>query len=399
MSERFIKLDLDILSSSINQEPAPTFKAWVTCLILAAERDWKGGTFRTTDFTLAARANIDLDEARAALSEFLSADPSSSSPELDGQRLERLAPNDYRVINWEKYQDSPLRQKWKLDKRRQRASGQEVDSGGQAVDESGLTVDSVSVSVSSSSSSSSPKNKKGVVRGKKAGVVPEYTDAFEAFWEQTWKRGHKRAAFDSWATITESEDALNDIVIAACEWTSAFERRPADKRPHVSTWLNNRGWEDDLDAELAKAKDDVRQVGKTPAAPKVDENLQKRRKQAVKCINTHASHLMEVEADDDQAGKIIRKAAKELVNLGGETVSKNSTIEPMKAAEDFGKIHDQMLNDLFHTLPEEVKGGVDPEKSGYANEEAFTRSRGAFRRKAAREFYDINDINDYDWGE
>ena len=315
---------------------------------------------------LAVMIGCEVEEIENAIVYLTSPDPNSRTEDHDGRRMLYEGGFTYFVVNYAKYRDLVYAEQNRERVARHRAAKAEEEP------------------------KKAPAAKKKVE--KKSAVVPDYSDGFEAFWEQTWRRGNKKAAFASWEAI--EGDELNAVVAAACEWTSAFERRPADKRPHVSTWLNGRGWEDDLAAELAKAKGDERQVGKTPEKPTMNEEAEKeRRKKAVKCIQKHAIHLLEVETDDDQAGKIIRKAAKGLSRLA------DSTAPPMDMANEFGVIHDQMLSDLFHTLPEEVKGGVDPEKSGYANEEAFLRCRATFRRKAAREFYEISDICDYDWGE
>ena len=115
----------------------------------------------------------------------------------------------------------------------------------------------------------------------------------------------------------------------------------------------------------------------------------------MKCIQTHALHLIDVleMVGNEQAQKIIIASQKEFRKLA------DAKIEPRDMAIQFGSIHDQMLTDLFPTLPEEIVEKTDPPKDGYAGAEAWERSRTAQRRIAAREFYEIRDINDYNWGE
>ena len=80
----------------------------------------------------------------------------------------------------------------------------------------------------------------------------DYTPAFEEWWERTWRRGHKAAAFATWELMEPEEQVAAEEVIDS--WSKAFSQRDAQRRPHVSTWLNNRGWDDVVDAEYGTGK-------------------------------------------------------------------------------------------------------------------------------------------------
>jgi len=388
----YVKLYDQLFSSSIIEEDILVRWVWVSLLMTCD----KNGNIYGTIPALARKMNVTEEQLERGLGVLMAPDPSSTSPDHEGRRIIEAGPNLLFCVNYQKYRGmkDPVEEREKVRERvAKHRKTKARNTGNKTVTDCNPIAESIEQKHKHRAESiSMARGEPKVSRRKKASSKPEYSQMFNEFWGKSWKRGHKRAAWDSLVAMDLCDQEMADVVIG--DWTQAFERRPANMRPHVSTWLNNRGWEDDLSAELAKAKDDVRQVGKTPEKPTMNEEAEKeRRKKAVKCIQKHAIHLLEVETDDDQAGKIIRKAAKGLSRLA------DSTAPPMDMANEFGVIHDQMLSDLFHTLPEEVKGGVDPEKSGYANEEAFLRCRATFRRKAAREFYEISDICDYDWGE
>jgi len=245
MSGRWIKLDLNIANSSLMKEGTPTIWAWIVCLTMAGEQDWKGGTFQATPFTLAARAMIEVEDAEHALTRLTSPDNESTTPDFDGRRLIGVGKNQYQIVNWEKYQGRQSA----IKKRFQRAEGQEGTSGdikGQAGTRGDGRGTKTSVS-SSSSVSSSTKTKK-----KTKAAKPAYTPAFEEWWERTWRRGHKAAAFATWELMEPEEQVAAEEVIDS--WSKAFSQRDAQRRPHVSTWLNNRGWDDVVDAEYGTGK-------------------------------------------------------------------------------------------------------------------------------------------------
>lgn len=239
---------------------------------------------------------------------------------------------------------------------------------------------------------------KGGVGGKKTGkkktnAAPAYTPAFVEFWKQTWGRGNKKAALAAWEAI-EDED-MNAIVVAACEWKAAFERRPADKRPHVSTWLNARGWEDDLGAELAKAKGDERQVGKHIKETINEEEGKKRRSKVRQAILEHTMHLMELEVDDPDVALIVQNGIDELKKLHKLPCESDDAKELI---EGFQEITDRMLLQIAKGWDEGLR--AEWKKAAIENgktPDAQKRMYEALARRAVTKGMEIKPITDYDW--
>ena len=78
---------------------------------------------------------------------------------------------------------------------------------------------------------------------------------FETFWALVPRRVGKKAAERAWRAIGrrgESQDAIDGMRAYA----AAFARSGTELKyvPHPSTWLNRRGWEDDLEAVFPTQK-------------------------------------------------------------------------------------------------------------------------------------------------
>jgi hypothetical protein len=78
---------------------------------------------------------------------------------------------------------------------------------------------------------------------------------FETFWALVPRRVGKKAAERAWRAVErrgESQDAIDGMRAYA----AAFAQRGAELKyvPHPSTWLNRRGWEDDLEAVFPSQK-------------------------------------------------------------------------------------------------------------------------------------------------
>lgn len=93
-------------------------------------------------------------------------------------------------------------------------------------------------SVSPAGNAPSPK------RVKKPRPAPEYAPEFERIWAETGRSGNKLPAFETWDSLGRPPPA--DVIAG---WQHAtrndYRWRGADPHiPHLSTWLNARGWED-----------------------------------------------------------------------------------------------------------------------------------------------------------
>lgn len=248
MADRWVKSYTGILDSSLMVHGGGCAWFFHVCLYMARDQDWEGGTFRGHHVALAARAGLEPEDVKRYLDILTSPDEESTSPDEGGRRLVKEGTNRYRVVNWSKYQDSPLRKKWREDKRRQRTGGgQEVDISGQPEDTKRTKVDSPSVSISVSSSN----KEKGVVRGKR--FTPPTLDEVRAKIEEM---GYKRVDAEVFHNHYESngwrvgKNKMKDWTKALAGW-EAREKTRGVKKPgndsstdydSIGTKVSGEGW-------------------------------------------------------------------------------------------------------------------------------------------------------------
>ncbi len=77
------------------------------------------------------------------------------------------------------------------------------------------------------------------------------TDPFETLWSVYPRRIGKGAARTAFAKAKRNTDAMT-IINAAHEYAAFCHEQGKEKRfiPHLSTWLNQERWEDDLESEM-----------------------------------------------------------------------------------------------------------------------------------------------------
>ena len=86
--------------------------------------------------------------------------------------------------------------------------------------------------------------KKSVVKSRR--LSAEQRERFETFWEAWPKKVSKGQAEITWEKLHPDGELL-DKILAGLERAKKMDRRfqTAEFTPHASTWLNDRGWEDD----------------------------------------------------------------------------------------------------------------------------------------------------------
>ena len=322
---------------------------------------------------LAAMIGCEAEDIEIALEYLTAPDPKSRSKKEDGRRLLYEGGFTYFVVNYEEYRDMVSRadnarrqQEWRA--RQQEEKEEEPKKA--------------------------PAKKKPKAKKIEKQMSREYSKGFEEFWFLSWKRGHKAAAADSWAAALEMNPGIEaDLRDAVRDWAEAFSRRPADKRPHVSTWLNNRGWDDDLQAELASAKGDQRKVG-THETPTASEQEKKRRLHNLNtAIMDHAMHLTELEMPTRELETVVQQAIVELKELRKQDLSE------LVKATNFGTIHDEMLSKIWQMThsPDDAIALEHVASAETESKEAMLRMYAAMARKQARDQFGIADIASYDW--
>ena len=81
-----------------------------------------------------------------------------------------------------------------------------------------------------------------------------YTSNFLKFWESYPNKVGKGAAFKSYNNILNPKPQLSDILNSIQTHLKTEQWQTKKFIPHPATWLNQRRWEDELDAEGNKPK-------------------------------------------------------------------------------------------------------------------------------------------------
>lgn len=106
----YCKLSADVVYSSLWEQDGDTCKLWITMLAL---KD-KNGVISQNITGIKRITGVSLEKCEEAIRFFCSPDPKSSSPDMEGRRLEVLPEGGWRVVNHEKYQQIG----WSDDKKR-----------------------------------------------------------------------------------------------------------------------------------------------------------------------------------------------------------------------------------------------------------------------------------------
>lgn len=67
------------------------------------------------------------------------------------------------------------------------------------------------------------------------------------FWPARWRNEGKKEALASWKKKATSEERAKSIVEAEARQKPQYLRRDTDKRPHMSTWLNQDRFDDEVE--------------------------------------------------------------------------------------------------------------------------------------------------------
>jgi len=75
---------------------------------------------------------------------------------------------------------------------------------------------------------------------------------FEVFWSRYWRKIAKSSAADSFRKMVISKEIFGLVLTSVAIQAPLMLARDPDKRPHGSTWLNQRRWEDEMAGELER---------------------------------------------------------------------------------------------------------------------------------------------------
>lgn len=215
----FVKLNCNILYSSIWAENAETCKVWITLLAMA---DCSGMVAATAP-GIARIANISLDATAMALQSFESPDEYSKSQDDDGRRIRRVD-GGYLILNYDKYRERDNTSYERLKKYREKNKGLRRNQP-----LSGVSSASVSSSVS---------------------------DMFLSFWKEYPRKVNKKNAEKAFNKINPDKELFEKIMVAlAWQRTSWSDIKFT---PHAATWLNGNRWEDEKEIAPRNTNERIR---------------------------------------------------------------------------------------------------------------------------------------------
>jgi len=151
------------------------------------------------------------------------------------------------IVNWDTYQDDKKNITTKVTNS-QPASNQQVTSSQPAsnhkqeckhVSIKALDTKDLSDSIEPETKKEGHKKKKGI----------NYTEEFEAFYSQYPRKTNKGAALKAFNNILDPVPTSNELKAAIETAKTCKKWQDPQYIPHPATWLNARGWEDEITTE------------------------------------------------------------------------------------------------------------------------------------------------------
>lgn len=247
----YVKLDCNIVTSTIWNESSDTRIVWIYLLVSADPQ----GVVRVTVPGIATQCGVSIDIVREALEKFASPDPDSRSSKYEGRRIriEREPQFKIHLLNYEDYRNKDhthaARQARYREKLKLRGSDASLPSR-DASQASRVTGGDVSRSKSSIKDSCPSGD------GRASADSKLYPGDFLKFWKLYPRKSAKGAALRAWKGIARPRPSAADLEAAlqrAC--TSPDWRKDGGQFvPYPAKWLRARSWEDELPAETDHRK-------------------------------------------------------------------------------------------------------------------------------------------------
>lgn len=257
----YTKLHAKLVTSSIWNEPNHIRLLWIT-LLATADVD---GNVEGSVGGLAHLARITPDECKEALETLSSPDPDSGD-ESTGERIRKVGPGVWHIINHSLYRDRQTRRqaqqaKWARDKRRKKSSN--VDG----VDASTMSTQTQTQYTEAVQNRSTPPpgggcggrgsdtlplgSENGANRSRRK--PPQTSDSrFDEFWAAYPIKQGKKEARAAWKKIRDLDEQFPAILEAA-KATAVLHSVGNRKIKYPQGWLNGRRWEDELDLDRAES--------------------------------------------------------------------------------------------------------------------------------------------------
>ena len=250
----YVKLFSQIMDSSITED---YLVRWVfTDLLILADSE---GYVDMTHQAIAARTRVPEDIVRRAIDLLGNKDAESRDQTEEGRRIIKIDNHrswGWRIVNYLKYRairTADERREYMRSYMRVKRSKQTVLNTGKQL----LTRVS-SVSPSEAEAEEEEESIPPIVPPSGSETRRETTKAtsadasFAVFWEHAWRKDAKQAAFRAWVKQCTTSAILQSVLDAVIAQSAYYLAREPDKRPYMSTWLNQQRWKDELGADPAQ---------------------------------------------------------------------------------------------------------------------------------------------------
>ena len=211
------------------------------------------GTIELNPKILATVFGCDIAEVNDAIEKLCQPDPDSRTKDFDGRRLIPEGQFLYAVPTWEKYnslrneierreQNREAAQRYRS---RQRRHADDDDASPTSAQSAHTVCVSSSPCTSPSPSEKNSGTRHGVTRGNATSrTTSDEVLPFDVFWLAYDKKVGRAASERAWKRA-RIDDRLFPVILEA---TKAYVAATPDKafRRHPATWLNQRGWEDEI---------------------------------------------------------------------------------------------------------------------------------------------------------
>lgn len=244
----YVRIYEQIFGSSIMEENLGIRYVWF-CLLALADKE---GFIDMTIPAIARRINTEESLVKDSIKLFCSPDPKSRNASEEGRRLVPMRESfGWQVVNYLHYRDlkdqtarTEYMREYMRARRASESEKQNEDSGlDEVVSTCKLPLTPLVPTTTASYSTTTTNNPPTPRRGKVADL-----NGFGVFWITYPKKISKGQAERAWAKLRPDEQ-LQGRILAGLGRAKTSEQWAKDEGryiPHAATWLNARGWEDEV---------------------------------------------------------------------------------------------------------------------------------------------------------
>ena len=244
-SRGFAKLDVGIVDSTLWMKPHDALRVWIALLAKCDSL----GIVRASAPAMAHLCFVTLERFEEIINEFSSPDEHSRTPDHGGRRLRKID-GGWLILNYLLYRDM-MQRKAQSHAERQANYRERIKKRDASVT-TRVTRDTEAEAEEEVEVEEEARKKKP-----SATVVAK---EFALLWSECVKKVGKAAAAKAYASARKrGAPSVEEIIAKLNAWqdTPQWSKDSRQFQPHLSTWLNRDGWEDEVPASGGSAKASV----------------------------------------------------------------------------------------------------------------------------------------------